>query len=526
MTRGIGMEGNSDFEGEESRQIQDAKQDRHCSKEPYPFRLDASCFEPPQRRHPSKGTKLYNSWADQERVQNLALSAWRHINGFMQNGYVERWVPTSKYTLIRITKVQCGYCVERFECKPGEDGWPIYLMSGGFYLQGPCKGSDDPCAFSISPVKPGSLRPLNTYMEIYEQLLGGVQVVESMEHVVHITHGHHQLELKKGKYPDTGGQNEFINKVAQVLARLGARSTIFNRGGYLAGPEDPHSGIEFTHDLTVGVIRVEDAMSPEFERKEDQAPFTDALAYDMALWIGRGPVDVLMAHYWDAVVEAADVRRFLGANFPIIFVPHSLGEHKRRNEEKKKGTPDFDQQKFDGLNLKERIELEQKMLNEEVDLVVSTSQELTDILIEFYKYPRERIFTLTPGYDDDLYQPTTKASCWLHDDPAWENFGREILRLGNFPANKDLHWLKHEAFFITEVSRTDRTKNKDVILKAVAEVSRRHPNVVLLINIADPGRSELGKELYNLLDQLRKNYPNMLVAPFAAPSDDLSLIHI
>ena len=52
------------------------------------------------------------------------------------------------------------------------------------------------------------------------------------EHVLMITnHGVHQWQVIPG-LPDTGGQNVFVNRFTDDLARLGFKVTIVNRGGY------------------------------------------------------------------------------------------------------------------------------------------------------------------------------------------------------------------------------------------------------------------------------------------------------
>lgn len=504
----------------------------HCNDQPYPFRLNTSCFDAAERIHPKSGESLTNSWADKDRVTRLAIDAWNIVSGFM-NEHSERILPVGAKTVIRVTKIHCGFRVERFEQIPDRNGWPINAHTGGFNLQGPCAGiENEPECYSITPVKPGSLRSIDFKDEILQQLADGVRIVDSMQHVVHMTHGHHQLNLVKGSvYEDTGGQNEFINRFAQALANLNARSTVFNRGGYDASKNsakgDPHSGWEFTSNLAVGVVRVEDAMSARWERKEDMGPYLDALAYDIALWLGREKLDVLIAHYWDGVEEAAKVRKMLNADVPLVWVPHSLGEHKRRNERASAKSDEEYQHRYEELNLTERIDREQRMLDQEIDLVASTSRELTEILINFHHYPRERIYELSPGYDDDVYQPVVGKELWLPNDPSWNRFAKEILANGKFPPYVNRHWLENEAVFITEVSRTDETKNKDVILKAMDIASRKNSKLVLLINIAASEPDSLGQELRESLAELQRNNPQLCVAAFPNPSDDcVRLMHM
>jgi glycosyltransferase involved in cell wall biosynthesis len=54
---------------------------------------------------------------------------------------------------------------------------------------------------------------------------------------------------------------------------------------------------------------------------------------------------------------------------------------------------------------------------------------------------------------------------------------------------------------ITEISRTDTTKRKDILLKAFAHVAGNHPNTLLIVTI-DKEKKPIGDELLRLIKEL------------------------
>ena len=58
-----------------------------------------------------------------------------------------------------------------------------------------------------------------------------------------------------------------------------------------------------------------------------------------------------------------------------------------------------------------------------------------------------------------------------------------------------------ECKIVTEISRTDTTKRKDVLIKAFAHVQQRAPNSLLIVSI-DEGKRELAGELETLIRTL------------------------
>ncbi len=294
-------------------------------------------------------------------------------------------------------------------------------------------------------------------------------------HVVMVTnHGMHAWEIDAG-LPDTGGQNAYVNQLSHTLARLGFRVTIFNRGGYT----HPHSGA-FRRGSSYGsanerLVYLEDSRD-EFIRKEDMAPQVEELAVDLVARLQGAPEPVaFVSHYWDGAAVVEEARSRLGLGAPHIWIPHSLGALK------KQGTP---QQQWDELRIGERIEREEELLGL-VDLVGATSEAMKRTLSEDYGI--SRALFLPPCVDERRFNVTNPK-----DDLSARRLLAEILGR----REEDIA----RSRIITEVSRTDRTKRKDVLIEAFARIRRHYPDTVLAITI-DRNAGELYRELSALITE-------------------------
>jgi mannosylfructose-phosphate synthase len=294
------------------------------------------------------------------------------------------------------------------------------------------------------------------------------------DHVLMITnHGIHQWEVKPG-LPDTGGQNVFVNRFTAELAQQGFKITIVNRGGY----EHP-----ITHEMRRGfhyrgdfqrILYLQDGLN-EFVRKEDMADrlphLTDAL--DEALALEDASVDLIISHYWDGAALGVRYNRRRPTSAPHIWVPHSLGSVKKRN---------VDPEQWDDLRIDERITIEQELVAE-VDGVAATSSTIRESLREDYNYVGPDLF-LPPCVDTERYHPREIDAT----DPIWAFLG-------------DLTGLSAEEVrrrkIITEISRTDTTKRKDVLIEAFARVHAEVPESLLVVAIDE--RQPLADKLLALI---------------------------
>ena len=296
-------------------------------------------------------------------------------------------------------------------------------------------------------------------------------------HVLMITnHGIHEWKITPG-LPDTGGQNVFVNRFTAQLAQEGFKVTIVNRGGYphpLTGElrrgthyRDPHQRILYLQD---GL--------DEFVRKEEMAARIPDLAKacEAALALEEAHIDLILSHYWDGAALGERYAQRRADSIPHYWVPHSLGKIKRRN---------VAPERWAELHIDERIGIEASLV-EQVDGVVATSPTIRETLRAEYDYAGPDLF-LPPCVDTDRYHPREIDAT----DPIW-SFLSEHTDLS--PA--EIRSRK----FVTEISRTDTTKRKDVLIRAFAEVHAEVPDALLLVTI-DEQSQPLAGELLALIEE-------------------------
>ncbi len=134
------------------------------------------------------------------------------------------------------------------------------------------------------------------------------------KHIALITnHGYAGAKIPVGGAPDTGGQNFYVNSLAESMERLGYKVTIFTRGGFpFFNSKKIRKGIEFMTDF-VRYVYVPGG-PPVFIPKEDigyvldeevewiynflnqEANFCKKKPYELFLFIN--------SHYWDAAIIA------------------------------------------------------------------------------------------------------------------------------------------------------------------------------------------------------------------------------
>ncbi len=290
-------------------------------------------------------------------------------------------------------------------------------------------------------------------------------------------HGTHTWEIRSG-LTDTGGQNQYVRSLSDALVRLGFRVTTFNRGGYAdpmtgkmqtgARYKDPYSRIVYLEGGGNEFIRKED-LTREIIAQEVQ--FAEKL-----IKVEDIPVDLIISHYWDGALLAQMLRERLSLKTKHVWVPHSVGTLKRENF---KGKP---AETVAPLRFDERITFEREVIAK-VDAVASTSGDITMHLAK--NYDRSPELFLPPCIDTDLIRPIDDISkCGGIYDFLRDTDPRTGSRA---KANR----------CILEMSRTDRTKRKDIVLKAFAEALKDDPNLMLLLRI-----NQKAKDIYPELDAL------------------------
>lgn len=298
-------------------------------------------------------------------------------------------------------------------------------------------------------------------------------------------HGVHEWKITPG-LTDTGGQNVFVNQFAQELANQGFKITIGNRGGYLHPVTNtPQAGVVYK-DQYQRLVYLEDGTN-QFVRKEDMDGQVAALAAALMRFLDheKQKFDLVISHYWDAAVVANLVLKETGIHVPHIWIPHSLGEIKKRNVGRDQWLP---------LRIEARIENERNVLTM-VDHVASTSSTISKSLVQDYGYQEPPLW-LPPCISTDRFYPHEVA----RDAAVWKKLSEASGLSSDAIQNMKI---------ITEISRTDATKRKDVLIKSFARIKKIHPNVFLVITI-EKTEGQLGQGLTQLIEELEIS-PNIAV---------------
>ena len=295
------------------------------------------------------------------------------------------------------------------------------------------------------------------------------------KHVLMITnHGVHQWDIVPG-LPDTGGQNVFVNQFTAALARCGFKITIVNRGGY----DHPMTGAIQTglhyKDQNQRILYLQDDKN-EFVRKEDMHEQIPGLVRSLDAYLSaeRTRIDLIISHYWDGAKIGALYNKMLPEHLKHVWVPHSLAALKKRN---------VNVDKWTDLRIDERLYAEVELI-QYLDGIAATSSTIRKTLIDDYGYSGPDLF-LPPCVDIERIHPRAVPE----DDDIWDflsqrsGLSKEGVR---------------ECKIITEVSRTDTTKRKDVLIKAFAKVLPRFPRSLLVVSIDDKEK-ELSRELRELI---------------------------
>ena len=188
-------------------------------------------------------------------------------------------------------------------------------------------------------------------------------------------------------------------------------------------------------------------------------------------------MDLIISHYWDAAQLGVLYNAGRKERVQHVWVPHSLGALKKRN---------VSPQKWSALRIDERIAVE-KAVMADLDGVAATSAIIKQVLAADYRYSGPDLF-LPPCVDTERYHPRQVAG----DDEVWTFLSEHC---GLAPAEV------RRCKIVTEISRTDTTKRKDVLIRAFARVHQRVLDSLLLVSI-DDNQPDLAQELRQLIRDL------------------------
>ena len=302
--------------------------------------------------------------------------------------------------------------------------------------------------------------------------------VNKAPHILMVTnHGIHEWQIIPG-LKDTGGQNIFVNQFTDALVALGYKITIVNRGGYphpLTGKMQTGSDVRDKHRR---IIYLEDSCK-EFVRKEDMHERIDELSANLLKLLKSEPKlpDMIFSHYWDAAYIV--LKALAGDDYQIkhIWVPHSLGNIKKQKTTEKENTE---------LRMSERIKVEKVIAGSLFD-IVATSNAVKESLLNDYGFTGTIPF-IPPCIDVERYRPYKVAE----NDEIYTVLQKSVTgtETPDFRNKK----------IITEISRTDTTKRKDILIKAFSMIADKYPDTYLAVAI-DKNR-KLGHELIELINNL------------------------
>jgi glycosyltransferase involved in cell wall biosynthesis len=138
------------------------------------------------------------------------------------------------------------------------------------------------------------------------------------------------------------------------------------------------------------------------------------------------------------------------------------------------------------LRIDERIAIEKSLIHE-LDGIAATSSTISEALQGDYGYTQPLLF-LPPCVDTARYHRRDVSDI----DGVWDFLSqRSGLAPQEVRGNK----------IVTEISRTDTTKRKDVLIQAFAKARQRVPNSLLVVSIDDI-QEELAEDLKHLIQAL------------------------
>jgi len=302
-------------------------------------------------------------------------------------------------------------------------------------------------------------------------------LTSSKEHILMITnHGVHEWHVVPG-LPDTGGQNVFVNQFTESLTSFGYRVTIVNRGGYKHPARGEWQRGMHYKDKNQRILYIEDK-SHEFVRKEDMHEHIPALVQSLRDQLSKDaiPVDMIISHYWDGALIGVHFNNQQAEKSPHIWVPHSLGTLKKQNVKS---------DQWSELRIDERIDVERNLI-EELDAIAATSSTIRNTLELNYGYTSPDLF-LPPCVDTERIYPR---------DVDETNGVWEFLSTKSNLSPQEIR----ECLIISEISRTDTTKRKDILIKAFESAHKSHPNSLLVLSIDDK-QQPLANELRDMINQ-------------------------
>ncbi|PZM97071.1 MAG: D-inositol-3-phosphate glycosyltransferase [Actinobacteria bacterium] len=262
----------------------------------------------------------------------------------------------------------------------------------------------------------------------------------------------HTSPLDQPGIGDAGGMNVYIVEVARRLAAAGVAVEIFTRATssglpavvemapgvsvrhVISGPLEPLPKEELPAQLcafTTGVLRAEAARAP-------------------------GYYDLIHSHYWLSGQVGWLAKERWGV--PLVHTAHTLA--KVKNARLAAG---------DRPEPKARVIGEEQVVAEADRLVANTQAEACDLITQYGADP-ERVAVVEPGVDLDRFRPAA-----LGREAAARRAARRRLRL------------PEQGYLVAFVGRIQPLKAPDVLLRALAALRDRDPELAAEVTIVIAG---------------------------------------
>ncbi|MEW6158295.1 MAG: glycosyltransferase [Verrucomicrobiota bacterium] len=281
------------------------------------------------------------------------------------------------------------------------------------------------------------------------------------------THGYVAAQPPLGA-ADTGGQVVYVLELSRKLAQLGYEVDIWTR------QFEDQPAIEPVAER-VRIIRAP-CGGRDFIPKEYLYETLPQWNENALRFIQRHGLkyEFINSHYWDAGVAGQHLSDVLAV--PHVHTPHSLGIWKKKQME-----ADYpgDAARFEKqYNFHERIHHE-RLLYVSADMVLATTPQQVDLLIEDYEAPRSKCCMVPPGYDDNRFFPVGDSS-------------RRALR----------QRMGFHGPVVMAVGRIARNKGYDLLIQAFQLVAQREPAAQLYLAIGGTGLMPAEEKILNELQEL------------------------
>jgi mannosylfructose-phosphate synthase len=280
------------------------------------------------------------------------------------------------------------------------------------------------------------------------------------------THGYVAASPPLGA-ADTGGQVVYVLELAKKLALLGYQVDIWTRRF------EAQTEIEPVADR-VRIIRMP-CGGGEFIPKEYLCDSLPEWNEHALRFIKRHGLNYafINSHYWDAGLAAQHLAEVLAV--PHVHTPHSLGLWKQRQMEKDfpQGAEEFEQR----YNFARRI-AEERRLYADCDIVVATTPQQLDLIVEDYETPAAKVRMVPPGYDDHRFYPVSESS-------------RFAIR----------QRLGFKGKVVLAVGRLARNKGYDLLIEAFSLVATREPEAILHLAV---GGKDMNPNEESILADLKR----------------------